>query len=153
MATPGQQPSADQLSASLKMMRIMTVAFVAACSMFVYIAENVLQPASHTPDPLIFKVFASIAIAAGAVALFLRVKRIPASLNRLAAGEAAAWGAWRGSHMLGLALSESVVLFGFVLRQLGATRDQVLPFYVGGFLLLALFFPRRPDFADTGMYQ
>jgi hypothetical protein len=45
--------------------------------------------------------------------------------------------------ILGLALSEAISLFGFVLGFLGAPIDWVLPFFVASWLLIWMRFPTR----------
>ena len=44
--------------------------------------------------------------------------------------------------MILFALCESVVVYGLVLRFIGATWIQVAPFYLAGIVLLILFRPR-----------
>jgi len=51
---------------------------------------------------------------------------------------------WRSGYIVTYALCESLALFGLVLRFLGCTFQQCLPFYVGGFVLLFFFGPREP---------
>jgi hypothetical protein len=41
-------------------------------------------------------------------------------------------------------LSESIAIFGLVLRILGFSLSQVASFYISGFILLLFFGPRRP---------
>lgn len=59
---------------------------------------------------------------------------IPARLNRL-----------RAFYILCFALSESVALYGFVLRLLGGTRDATLVFYATAVFLFILCYPRLPE--------
>jgi F0F1-type ATP synthase membrane subunit c/vacuolar-type H+-ATPase subunit K len=49
---------------------------------------------------------------------------------------------WRTGHLAIYALSESVALFGLVLRILGFNLSEVMPFYLAGFALILLFGPR-----------
>jgi len=51
---------------------------------------------------------------------------------------------WRTGYIVTYALCEALALFGLVLRILGFTLAQVWPYYAGGFVLLLLFWPRRP---------
>ncbi len=52
---------------------------------------------------------------------------------------------WRTGYIVTYALCEALALFGLVLRILGFTLAQVWPYYAGGFVLLLLFWPRRPE--------
>ncbi len=59
---------------------------------------------------------------------------IPARLNRL-----------RALYILCFALSESVAIYGLVLRLLGGTRDATLVFYATAVFLFILCYPRTPE--------
>jgi hypothetical protein len=58
--------------------------------------------------------------------------------------DAAALQRWRTGYLAIYALSESVALFGLILRILGFTLSEVTPFYLAGFALMLVFGPRRP---------
>ncbi|HEV7551565.1 MAG TPA: hypothetical protein VGP65_07785 [Candidatus Angelobacter sp.] len=58
--------------------------------------------------------------------------------------DAAALKRWRTGYLAIYALSESVALFGLVLRILGFALSEVTPFYLAGFALILVFGPRRP---------
>jgi F0F1-type ATP synthase membrane subunit c/vacuolar-type H+-ATPase subunit K len=51
---------------------------------------------------------------------------------------------WKTGYVATYALCETLALFGVVLRFLGYNLQQSLPFYVGGFVLIAFFRPRLP---------
>jgi hypothetical protein len=51
---------------------------------------------------------------------------------------------WLQGHVLAVAFCESIVLFGFIMRIIGAANAIVWPFYAAGLLLMLLFTPRRP---------
>ena len=59
--------------------------------------------------------------------------------------DTAALNRWRTGYVAIYALSESVALFGLVLRILGFTLSEVTPFYLAGFALMLVFGPRRPS--------
>ena len=52
---------------------------------------------------------------------------------------------WRTGYMATYALSEAIVLYGVVLRFLGLSFSQVVPFFLAGFILMLFFGPRRPS--------
>ncbi len=52
---------------------------------------------------------------------------------------------WRSGYLAIYALSESVALFGLVLRILGFNSSEVTPFYLASFALILLFGPRNPS--------
>ena len=54
---------------------------------------------------------------------------------------------WRSSYIVTYALSESLALFGLILRFMGFNLVQVVPFYLAGFILMLFFGPRQPSVA------
>jgi hypothetical protein len=52
---------------------------------------------------------------------------------------------WKNGYVATYALCEVLALFGWVLRIMGCSFQQSLPFYVGGFALLFFFGPRQPQ--------
>ena len=51
---------------------------------------------------------------------------------------------WRTGYLATYILCEALSLFGLALRLMGSTLQQSLLFYVGGFVLLFFFAPKRP---------
>jgi len=51
---------------------------------------------------------------------------------------------WRIGYFATYILCEALALFGLVLRFTGSNFQQSLPYYIGGFVLLAFFGPRGP---------
>jgi hypothetical protein len=51
---------------------------------------------------------------------------------------------WKSGYITTYALCEALALFGLILRFMGCSFQQSLPFYVGGFVLLSFFGPREP---------
>ena len=52
---------------------------------------------------------------------------------------------WRSGYIVTYALSESLALFGLILRFMGFNPVQVAPFYLAGFILMLFFGPRQPS--------
>ena len=126
----------------LRQTRIIAAAFLGWAGMIVYMAERILRPPVKDVDGLLFTVLSVVATVQAAAALVVRLKAVPAVRRNIFRGDITARMQWNFSYMGGLALSEAVLLFGFVLRFLGAATSQVLPFYIGGVVLMALFFPQ-----------
>lgn len=59
--------------------------------------------------------------------------------------DAQALARWRAGTIVTFALVEAGALYGLVLRLLGATLQQALPFYAAAAVLLVVFTPRRPE--------
>ena len=130
-------------------MRIVVAIFVGWAGMIVYIAERVIRPASNGVEGVLFKALSVMAVLAGAGALLVRLKAVPAARRQLSRSDLPARMLWSLSHFGGLALSEAVLLFGFLLRFLGAGTKQVIPFYLVGATLMVSFFPRALESPDS----
>jgi hypothetical protein len=64
-------------------------------------------------------------------------------------GDASALFRWFRGYIFLFALYESIVLYGMVLRFVGATVSQAVPFYVVGIVLLLWSAPRRSQAQAT----
>ncbi len=51
---------------------------------------------------------------------------------------------WKSGYVATYALCEALALYGLVLRFTGCNFEQSAPYYLGGFILLFFFAPRRP---------
>jgi len=56
---------------------------------------------------------------------------------------------WKTGYIVTYALCEALALFGLVLRFMGCNFQQSVPFYIGGFVLLAFFRPRQATAQPT----
>jgi hypothetical protein len=56
---------------------------------------------------------------------------------------------WKTGYFATYALCEALALFGLVERFLGCTLQQSIPYYLGGFILLFFFRPRKPQGSVT----
>ncbi len=87
-------------------------------------------------------------VAAASIVLMLLVRKHRVSpaeeALRLRPEEADSLGRWVLGNVASFALCQSVGVCGLVLRLLGGTLAQSLPFYVAAIGLLLLLWPRRP---------
>jgi len=111
---------------------------------FAFVGERVAQ--SATPDRNVY--FAITLVAITTVGIIFAVRRLfvlrSEAMLISEPENAAALTRWRMGHLAIYALSESVALFGLVLRIMGFNLSEVTPFYLAGFALMLLFGPRRP---------
>jgi len=111
---------------------------------FAFVGERMGQSAA--PDRNVY--FAITLIAITTVGMIFAVRRLfvlrPEETLVSQPENAAALNRWRAGYLVIYALSESVALFGLVLRILGFNLSEVTPFYLAGFALMLLFAPRRP---------
>jgi hypothetical protein len=95
---------------------------------------------------MLFTILLGLAFVIATVALMVRNRMVERAASQLALAptDAAALNRWRMGHIVLFALSESIVLYGLVLRFIGASILQAGVLYAGGIALLLMFTPRRP---------
>ena len=95
---------------------------------------------------ILYNAFLLLALLLVAIALFFRQKKTAPAIERLhdQPNDRGAIQNLMAGSILSVVLAESVVLYGFALRFLGATRPQAAPFYVAGIFLMLLWWPRQP---------
>jgi hypothetical protein len=127
-----------------KVLQIVRIVMLVSIVCYAFIGERMAQSAA--PDRNIY--FAITLFAITTVGIIFAVRRLfvlrPEETLVSQPEDAEALKRWRTGHLAIYALSESVALFGFVLRILGFNLSQVTPFYLAGFALILLFGPRRP---------
>jgi hypothetical protein len=127
-----------------KVLQIVRIFMLVSIVCFAFIGERVGQ--STAPDRNVY--FAITLVAITTVGIIFAVRRLfvlRSEATLVSEPEnAAALNRWRTGHLVIYALSESVALFGLVLRILGFNLSEVMPFYLAGFALMLLFGPRRP---------
>jgi F0F1-type ATP synthase membrane subunit c/vacuolar-type H+-ATPase subunit K len=121
-------------------------------SIILYAALGVMvRPIQRSIDPTISYLFTTLAVAVvGAIFVVRRtlVFRAEASLAR-DPNETLSLNHWRTGYIVTYALCEALALFGLVQRFLGASVEQSVPYYLGGFVLLVFFRPRQPETSPT----
>lgn len=130
----------------LRTLRIIQTALLGSVLLYVLLAAR-LGPPPRPTFPLVFFMIALMAVA-NSVGIFvirrIMVKRAE-NVLQTNAGDSKARARWGAGHILILALSESIALYGFVLRFVGFGFSQVIPFFVASFILMLFFGPRRPS--------
>jgi hypothetical protein len=141
---PQPQPSMD---AALRVVRIIHRAMLASAVLYVFVGELVAADSSGRSqvDSMLVNVSLILAITLALAAIGLRQKLTASTQEMLlrSPGDAATLGRWRAAHVVAFALAEAVVLFGLVLRIMGATLTQAATLYAMGIIALLLISPRR----------
>jgi len=134
------------MDASLKQLRILQIAMLAAIVLYVVIGE-VVPHSVHPMNPVLFHALALLAASTVFVLFFLRRMTVRRAEPALAGPsiDNAVLSRWRAGVILTLALSEAIALYGFVLRMIGFSLSEVAPFYVAGFTLMLFLGPRKPS--------
>jgi hypothetical protein len=114
-------------------------------ALFVVVGE-VVGSIPKLSNPTLFYALSLATITIVGVILVVRRTLVLQSTSMLAArpDDVATLNRWRTGYIMTYALSESIALFGLVLRLIGFTLSQVWSFYIAAFILLLFFGPRRP---------
>lgn len=133
------------MEAALKLARMVHAAMLMALVLYVFLGEW-LPHTPRSPSSVVFYAVTVIAIAmVGTVFVVRRATVLRAEQTLM--GEPANTAAllrWRQGQIITFALCEALGLYGLVLRFLGFTLSEVLPFYLVSLVLLLYFRPRLP---------
>ena len=130
-------------SAMLQMLRF---ALLTSVVLYVLVGEVAGPKHAAQPLPILFHVLTILAI--GMVALAFTMRRMmmkPVEPSVSGTIDPAVMNRWRTANLLTYVVSEAVGLFGLVLRIMGFTLVQVIPFYLAAFILILFLAPRLPS--------
>lgn len=136
------------MEASLRLLRIVRIAMLASIMMYAYIA-NQFGPAPKPNQPVLFFIIAGLSVLMITSLFPIRRRIISRQEIVLAAHpeDVDALRRWRTGFLTIYCICEAVVLYGVVLRYIGFTFSQVIPFFLAGFGLMLFFSPKRPSSA------
>ena len=137
--------TADQRTRTL---RIIHIAFLASLVMFIMVGEFLARERSEQPElpPVFLPALAVIGISnAFAAITFRRKAEVAAEALVRNPEDLSLWQRWQGSNIASFALAESIVLFGWILRFMGAELAIAAVFYAAGFVTMLICTPRRPS--------
>jgi hypothetical protein len=138
-------PGAFGLDQTLRALRILQGVFIVTMFLYLY----VLSVVPHQPGniaPAMFWGVAAMAFGALCAGQFVRKRMVGGALEKLRVDpdDRAALGTWRVGVILACVFTETIALFGFALRFLGAGWRHVGPFFVVAIGTLVMTFPQRP---------
>ena len=116
-------------------------------SILVYAAVGeVLGAGARAVDASLSYVFTTAGVAIVGVIFVVRRTLVLRSAESLAShpDDSLTLHHWKNGYLATYALCEALALFGLILRLMGCSFSQSLPFYVGGFVLLFFFGPHEP---------
>jgi hypothetical protein len=131
------------MEASLKIVRIVWIAMLIAAFIYLWLPEKLnVQP--RDLDSTFYGAFIVLVAVMLASIVILRKLTIGKAepLIRSNSNDTAALQKWRFGQIVTVALCEAIVLYGLVLRFVGATRSQSAPFYGVGIAAMIVFWPR-----------
>jgi hypothetical protein len=133
------------MSAALKLLRIVQLAMMG--SILVYaVAGQIAGPGPRPVNPTLNYGFTTMAVMIVGVIFVVRRTLVLPSAENLAShpDDSLALNHWKTGYLATYVLCEALALSGLVLRFSGFSFQQSLPFYIGGFVLLFFFGPRKP---------
>jgi F0F1-type ATP synthase membrane subunit c/vacuolar-type H+-ATPase subunit K len=97
-------------------------------------------------DPSVSYVFTTLGVAIVGAIFVVRRTMVLRAAESLAAHpeDGLSLNHWRTGYFATYALCEALALFGLILRFMGCSSQQSVPYYLGGFVLLFFFRPRVP---------
>lgn len=138
---------------SYRTIRIIHAGLLAAAVIYVVLAEQLGGKSSSTVDPLVVWVLTVMCLLNAATALVFRKKMVLDTATALSSDpeNAALLNRWRTGSLIAAAMGESIVLFGLVLRFVGAQRSQAAVLYLLGIAVLIVATPKKPATEIAGM--
>lgn len=115
------------------------------------VVSEVLSSRARGVDPSLTYFFTTAGVAIVGVIFVVRRTLVLRSAENLAShpDDSLTLGHWKSGYIATYALCETLALFGLILRFMGCSFQQSLPFYIGGFVLLFFFGPREPAVASS----
>jgi hypothetical protein len=135
----------SSMDAALKVLRIIQVALISSVVLCMLVGEIAGKHQSVGNSGIAIAIAGMAATTVVIVVMLRRAMLMPAALVVSTNGaEGAAITRWKAANIVVLALCESIGVYGFVLRFVGFTLMQAMPFYLAAILMMLYFGPRRP---------
>ena len=133
----------SEMEAALKQMQMMWVFFLIAAFAYVGLAEFMPHHAA-TLKPEVYWIIFGLALADLAVIVVMRNIYFGKAddVLRTSPNDPSALLRWRQGQLTSMAIASAIVLFGLVLRFIGASRVQAVPLYLLGIAAMVIFKPR-----------
>lgn len=133
------------MNQALKALRAVQWSMLASIVLYVVLGEMV-GPRARAVNPAISYLLATLSVAIVGVIFIVRRTLVlrPAESLATKPDDILTLNHWRTGYIATYVLCEALALFGLALRLLGSSLQQSLLFYLGGFVLLFFFAPKRP---------
>jgi hypothetical protein len=140
---------AQSIDGSLKILRITHSALLLSMGLYIWVAEKIVVHPELVLDRIFSTSIGALAVVTVIAAFVVRRKMIGPALDTLQTKpeDTGSLTRWRAGNIISYALAESTVLFGFVLRMLGAPLTQSAWFYFAGPLLIHVDVLTLPGFS------
>jgi hypothetical protein len=133
------------MRSAVRRLRVLQVAMLGSILLYAVLGE-VLGSRTRVVDPSLSYIFTTAGVAIVGVIFVVRRTLVLRSAESLATrpDDSLSLGHWKSGYVATYALCEGLALFGWILRLMGCSFQQSLPFYIGGFALIFFFGPREP---------
>jgi hypothetical protein len=133
------------MKGTVRRLRALQLAMLGSILLYAVLGE-VLGSRTRVVDPSLSYVFTTAGVAIVGVIFVVRRTLVLRSAESLASrpDDSLSLSHWKSGYVTTYALCEGLALFGWILRLMGCSFQQSLPFYIGGFALLFFFGPREP---------
>jgi hypothetical protein len=135
----------SSMDAALKILRMIQVALISSVVLYIVVGEiaGKRQPVGNSSIAIAIAGLAATTVVI--VVMLRRAMLMPAAMVLSTnGGVGSAITRWQAANIVVLALCESIGVYGLVLRLLGFTLIQAMPFYLAAILMMLYFGPRRP---------
>jgi hypothetical protein len=133
------------MKGTIRILRSVQWVMLGSILLYVLVGE-VAGSGTRAPNPSLSYAFTTAAVAIVGTIFVVRRTLVFRSAENLAShpDDSLTLNHWKSGYIATYALCEALALFGLVLRFSGSDFQQSLPYYLGGFVLLAFFGPREP---------
>lgn len=124
-----------------------TVQWIMLCSIVLCaVVGELLRSRARVSDPSLNYVFTTAGVALVGIIFVVRRTLVFRPAESLAAhpDDGVTLSQWKSGYVSTYALCEALASLGLILRFLGNSFQQSLPYYLGGFVLLFFFGPKSP---------
>lgn len=138
------------MESALRRLRLVQIAMLVSIALYVFVGEAAAGRTA-APNTTVFHAISFVSISiVGAIFVVRRTLVVPSEVRlREKPDDGVLLTRWRTGFICTYVLCEALALLGLVLRMVGFALAQVWPYYVGGFALMLLCWPRRPR-AEAG---
>lgn len=134
------------MARALRLLRTVQLTLLGSVVLYAIVGE-VVGPLRGSANPTLSYILTTVAVAVVGMILVVRRTLVLRSATTLAEkpDDGLSLNHWKTGYIATYALCETLALFGLILRFMGFSFQQSVPFYVGGFVLLFFFGPRAPS--------
>lgn len=133
------------MNRALKTLRAVQWSMLASVLLYGFVGEFA-GPRVRGVDPAVSYIFTTLGVAVVGIIFVVRRTLVFRAAESLATHpeDDLSLKQWRTGYITTYALCEALAIFGILLRFLGGSFLQSLPYYIGGFVLMFFFRPRQP---------